>query len=288
MRCRSTVLEKKEYILLKLLDREIAEHIELELKKKGIKILTSVDIQAIEKKKEVLRIRTSKGSFDADMIVLSTGVKPNTVLAQRAKLEIGSSGGTKVNGFLQTSDERVYAVGDCAESLNVITNTHEYWPLGSVSTKMGRIAADNICGRKVNFDGSIGTALLKIRDLNVARTGLTSRSAMKNGYDFESVVITGQGRAHYESESEFITLKVIADKKTQVLLGAQAFGRGNAVGIIENLTFAIMHSLTLIDVFKTDMGYAPSFSNPIGLAQTACLVLINKLEGLISARPKTS
>ena len=278
---RITILEKKEYILLKLMDRDVADRIQNELSKKGIKILTDINIQQIDEMKDSLRIRTNRGSYDADMIIISTGVSPNVDLAQKAGLKIGDSGGIKVSGTLQTSDEQIYAVGDCAESVHLITGQHEYWPLGSVSTKMGRIAANNISGKHTEFLGSIGTTMFKMRDLNVSRTGLTTRSAWKHGFEVESVVVTGKDRAHPEDDTDAITLKVIADKTTRRILGAQGYGTGNVMGKIETFVFAISHSLTLEEVFATDLGYAPSFNNPIDLAQTACLSLTNKIENLV-------
>lgn len=278
---RITIIEKKDYILLNLLDQDMADRIQVELEKKGIKIHTGIKINEIEKKGDGLHIRTTGGSFTADIIILSTGVTPNVEIAKQAGLKIGESGGIKVNSLLQTTDEKIYAVGDCAESLNIITGKHEYWPLGSVSTKMGRIAADNISGRREEFEGSIGSALFKMRDISVGRTGLTTRSAWKQGYKYSSVIVTGRDRAHYTNESEYMILKIIADSETRVILGAQAMGHGNIAGKIELLAFAIMNSMTLVHIFKADIGYSPAFNNPIDFAQTACLALNNKLDGLI-------
>jgi rhodanese-related sulfurtransferase len=208
-------------------------------------------------------------------------VRPNTYLAKKAGLTIGSSGGIQVSATLQTSDKHVYAVGDCAESLNLITHKPGYWPLGSVSTKMGRIAADNIGGRHAEFRGSLGTVMFKIIDINVARTGLTLREALEQGFDAESVLVSGLDRAHYYENAGYVILKVIADRNTRVILGAQGFGQGKVVSKIQILACAITQSMTLDDLFQLDLGYAPPFNLPVDLVQTACLVLNNKIEGLI-------
>ncbi|MBN1686212.1 MAG: FAD-dependent oxidoreductase [Spirochaetales bacterium] len=289
---RITIFEKKEYILQSMFDRDMAVRLQGELNRKGIKVLTGTEVIEIASTDgapesaaagtgSALHIRTSQGAYSADMIIISAGVIPNTDLAREAGLDIAESGGIVVNTRLQTSDEHIYAVGDCAESRHLATEKHEYWPLGSVSTKMGRIAADNICGRAVEFNGSIGTAHFKMRDVNVARTGLTTRSAVKQGFNAVSTVIAGRDNPKNDL-SQYIILKIIADGKTGALLGAQGFGKGNVAGRIEIAAMAVSHRLTLMDVFKLDLGYSPGYNMPIELTQTACLTLQNKMDGLVS------
>ena len=278
---RVSILEKKPHILFDLMDRDIALKIQNELQKKGVKIVVGVDITKFERPQDRFMIFSAQHSYDADIIILAMEVKPNTVLAAKAGLEIGDSGGILVSPSLQTSDEHIYAAGDCTESINLITKKYEYWPLGSISTKMGRIVADNICGRQSDFQGSIGTVMFKIIDINVVRTGLTLRNARENGFDVEAVIVSGLDRAHYYEHARYIVLKVIADRNTRVILGAQGYGKGRVVSKIQLLAGAITQSLTLDDVFKLDLGYAPAFNTPVDLVQTACLVLNNKIEGLL-------
>lgn len=279
---RVTILERRPYILFDQMDKNIAIKIQRQLQQKGIKIITNVEITAIEKHKHHFTILTEEDSYHANLIILAAGVTPNTGLAEKAGLTIGESGGILVNNFLQTSDEHIYAVGDCAESVSLITQKHEYWPLGSVSIKMGRIAADNICGRGVEFHGSIGTAMFKIIDVNVARTGLTLRSAREQGYNAEAAIVAGLDRAHYYENARYIILKAIADKDTKRILGAQGYGKGNVVSKIQLFACAITQGLSLDEMFRLDMGYSPSFNTPIDIVQTACLVLNNKIEKLFN------
>lgn len=278
---RVTIMEREAHIMSHLLDRDVALKIQHELSKKGIKILTSVQIEKIEQAHDRLAIFWHDDAYYADLIILATGVMPNNVLAREAGLEIGPSGGIRVTPTLQTSDEHIYAVGDCAESVNLITQQHEYWPLGSVSTKMGRIAADAICGRPATFQGSIGTVMFKILNLNVARTGLTLQRAAESGFAPEAVIVAGLDRAHYAENANDVILKVIADQQTQRLLGAQGYGPGDVIAKIQMLACAITQELTLEDIFTLDLGYAPAFNMPIDIVQTACLVLKNKIEGLL-------
>jgi NADPH-dependent 2,4-dienoyl-CoA reductase/sulfur reductase-like enzyme/rhodanese-related sulfurtransferase/two-component sensor histidine kinase len=278
---RVTILEKKPHILSSLFDEEFSVKIQNALSRKGIKVLTGVSIAKIEKKDGQLVFFTDRGKFAADLVILSTGVKPNSELAKKAGLAVSAIGAIRVNARLVTSDKNIYAIGDCAESVNYITGKHEYWPLGSISTKMGRIAADNIAGRKSEFHGFIGTTMFQNFGLCIARTGLTSASAAGHGYRAESMVITGLDRAHYSPDAEHITIKLIADVKTKAVLGAQAYGRGDVVRQIQIVASAISRSMTLTEVFGLDLGYSPAFNNPIDIVQTACCVLAAKMEGFV-------
>ncbi|MBN1523605.1 MAG: FAD-dependent oxidoreductase [Spirochaetales bacterium] len=278
---RVTILEKDDHIL-KLFDPDISAKILSVLSMRGIKTLTNVKVEKISHQDDKSIIITDKGEFHADMIILSTGVKPNAELGVKAGLEIGKAGGIVVDKYLRTSDSSVYAIGDCAESMNLLCGDCRYLPLGSVSTKMGRIAADNIAGKKSVFEGSLGTTMFKVFDVSVARTGLGLAEAKAAGFDAVSVVVSGLDRTHYYQETEYIVLKLVADRKTKRLLGAQGYGRGDCVSRIEILAVAMTKKMTLHDIFLLDLGYYPAFNNPIDILQTACVVLENKLEGVLA------
>ena len=276
-----TIIEKKSSVLSSFMDEDFSEKIQNKLNKKGIKVITRTLITSISKEESHLTINTNTRKYQTDIIILTTGVIPNSDLGKNADLKTGASNGIWVNEYLQTSDPDIYAIGDCAESVNILTGNLEYWPLGSISTKMGRIAADNICGFKTKFHGSIYTVMFKIFDVNVARTGLTTEIAQKNNFKTESIVVSGLDRAHYAENSEFVVIKIIADIKTRTIVGAQGFGRGDIISKISILSTAITKRMTLNEIFNLDLGYAPSFNSPIDIAQTACLVLTNKMDGLI-------
>lgn len=276
---RVTILEKLPRALGSFLDKCFAEKIQNELSKKGIKIITSINIEKIEKMENSLFLKTNKGEFTADLIIISAGEIPNSDLAKKAGLKIGNHGGIIVDKYLRTSDENIYAVGDCTENLNLITRKYEYWPLGSIATKMGRICADNIYGFNTEINGYIGTAMFTVFETNIARTGLTSDNAEKRGFEIESVVISGLDKSHYTDHAKYIFLKLITDKKTRIIIGAQGFGSGDVISRISIIASAISNNMTLEDIFKLDLGYHPAYNNPIDILQTACLVLINKLNG---------
>jgi NADPH-dependent 2,4-dienoyl-CoA reductase/sulfur reductase-like enzyme/rhodanese-related sulfurtransferase/two-component sensor histidine kinase len=278
---RVTIFEKKPYILSTLFDNDMSEKVKLALTKKGIKVYTKINIYSIKQQNERLCFKTNRGEYFADFAVLSAGVKPNSELAKKAGLKLSSNGAIIVDERLITSDKSIFAVGDCAESYNFITKKHEYWPLGSISTKMGRIAADNIAGLNSKFVGFIGTAMFQIFDISFARTGLTMESAKRNGFLPVSIVVCGLDKAHYSKDSKYVIIKVIADKTTKKILGAQSYGSKEAVRQIQIVASAILSSQTLCDVFNFDLGYAPLFNNPIEIVQTACCMLMAKIDGLV-------
>lgn len=277
---RVTILEQDRSILLNYFDFEFAKKIEKELSQKGIKILTDCKIQKIEFAGNKLLVHTESGIFSCDFIVLSAGVVPNVELAKKAGLQLGVTGGIMVDKFLKTSDPSIYAAGDCTETFHFITKRPAYWPLGSVSIKMGRIVADNIAGIKTTFKGSLGTTLFKIFDLTCARTGLTTRKAKEAGFEVFSTIVSGLDKEHYSPGSQYIFLKIIADKKTKKLLGAQGIGKGMVSKRIQVLASSISCCATFEDIFSLDLGYFPHFNTPIDICQNACLVLKNKYEGL--------
>ncbi len=278
---RVTILEKRPLVLSSLFDGDIAEKIQSALSEKGIRVVTGVAVSRIAKKDGRLMIVTGAGRFAADLIIVSAGVRPNSSLARKAGLPVSAAGAIRVDSHLRTKDPSVYAIGDCAESVNCITGRNEYWPLGSVSTKMGRIAADNIAGRPSRYLGSIGTTMFQNFGVSIARTGLTAASAREHGFRAESIVVTGLDKAHYSRDADYVTIKLIADVKTRVLLGAQGYGRGDVVRQIQIAAAAIMQSATLTDVFDLDLGYSPCFNNPIDLVQIACCMLAAKIDGFV-------
>src|SRR5699024_8273162 len=156
---------------------------------------------------------------------LSVGVRPNTELAKQIGVEIGFSGAVKVNKKMQTNIPDVYAVGDIAESFSVITGKPIYRPLGSTANKMGRIAGDVMTGGNLEHRGVLGTGIFRVFDLHVAQTGLTEKEAALEGYDVEVLYNIKPAHAAYLGGKE-LTIKALADKKTERILGAQIVGQG--------------------------------------------------------------
>lgn len=278
---RVTVVEREATILRAYFDRDFARHIENALKHRGVKIAVGSEVSSITRTAGGVAARAGEEVFSGDLILLGSGLRPNSDLARSCGLELGRTGGIKVDEQLRTSDPSIFAVGDCAETMHLLTGRHEFWPLGSISVKMGRIAADVIAGREARFHGSLGTALLGCADLKLARTGLTTERARAADFDPVSFVLAGPDRPAYGGATADIYLKVIADRATRRLLGAQAYGPTEVAAKISLLAAAIGRGMTSEEVFALDLGHSPEINLPIDVVQTACLMLNNKIDGLL-------
>jgi len=277
-----TVVELLDHVLPALLDREMAMLIQSHLAEKGVKVLTGSKVtEIIAKDGRVAGVKVDgTKEIEANLVLMAVGVRPNVDLAKACGLEIGETGAIKVNEYLQTSDESIYAGGDCVENVHLITGKPVYMPLGTVAVKHGRIIGDNITGGKSIFPGVIGTTILKVFDLNVARTGLTERQAKELGYDVITALCPGPDRTHFMPGQKPIRIKLIADAKTGKLLGAQMVGLGVVDKRIDIVATAIQMGATIDDLANFDLAYAPPYSTVIDTLIHAANVVRNKRDGL--------
>jgi rhodanese-related sulfurtransferase len=180
-----------------------------------------------------------------------------------------------------TSNEHIYAVGDCAEQVNRITGKPVFIPLGSTANKQGRVAANHICGIEDRFDGVLGSSVCQVFDFSVARTGLNEKMARDLGYDVETILCAGPDLPHFMPEAKPIFLKLIADKASRRLLGAQGTGPGQSQKRIDVAAMAILGKLTVDDLAQADLCYAPPFSPAMDNIITAGNVMRNNLDGFV-------
>lgn len=281
--CRVTVVEMLPQIL-NMLDWEIARLVEKHMEAKGVKVMTSTKALALESRggadDKVTHVRTDKGEFPADLVILAIGVRPNTILAQKAGLAIGEkTRAISVDDHMRTSDPDIYAVGDCVECMDRLTGLPCFVPLGSTANKQGRVAAINICGGDDRFPGVLGSAVCKVFDFSVARTGLTESAARALGYDVVTAMAPGPDKPHYMPQSKPLLLKIVADRKTGRLLGVQATGPGEAAKRIDVAATAISAGMTLDDVANLDLSYAPPYAPAMDNLITAVNVARNKRDG---------
>ena len=279
--CRVTIVEMQEQTLT-MLDPDMARLVEKHMESKGVKVLTGTTLESINGDDgSVNSVNTSSGEIRADMVIMSVGVRPNTKLAKEARLSIGKSGGICVNDQMQTNDPDIYAAGDCVETKNIITGKPCYVPLGSTANKQGRVAANSICGVKDRWPGVLGSTVCKVFDFTVSATGLSEARARELGYDIETVIAPGPDKAHFMPGAKPLILKIIAEKKTRKLLGAQAVGMGDGDKRINVAAMALMNNMTVDDLAQADLCYAPPFSPAMDNIITAANVMRNKLDGLI-------
>lgn len=250
-----TLIEKLPQITPGL-DRDMAIHVQDHLVKNGVTVLTGVSAAEITIREVIL----SDGRvLKADLILISTGVRPNIELAQKAGVELGITGAIRVDERMQTNLPAIYSCGDCIEQFHLITGKPVYRPLGSTANKTGRIAGDVITGGNLAFRGILGTGIFKIFDQVVAQTGLSEREALEMGYEIAVCHNIKPDRPEYMGGKEMV-IKGIADKLTGRLLGVQIVGFEGVDKRIDVFVTAITLKAKVEDLFHLDLAYAPPFS----------------------------
>jgi NADPH-dependent 2,4-dienoyl-CoA reductase/sulfur reductase-like enzyme/rhodanese-related sulfurtransferase len=275
----TTIVEMQDHVFPAFLDPEVALSVEKYAQGKGIAIRMQEKVQRFEGKDVVNTVVTDKGTYPADVVILSVGVKPTIALAREAGLEIGVSGAIQVDKHMLTSDPDIYAGGDCAENTHMVSGKKMFVALGSIANKHGRVIGENICGADVKFRGILGTVVVRLLELNVGKTGLTETEAKAAGYEIVTTMTTGNDRAHYMPESKLLTIKLIADAHSRKVLGIQAFGEGDVAKRIDVVAAVLTFGGTIDDLFDVDLSYAPPFNNPIDNAAVAANTLMNKIAG---------
>ncbi len=266
--------------ILPIFDEDMGILVRRYCQSQGVRVMVGERIERFEARDGVVkRVITDKGEYEADLVVVAAGFKPNTDLAQRAGLEIGVTGGIKVDMFMRTSDPSIFAVGDCVEIENLICNSPAYMPMGSLANKQGRVAAINIAGGQEVFRGALNSAIFKLFDYTIARTGMTVRQAKELGYEVEYALAPAPDRAHYFPGAQGVITKLVADKRSGKLLGAQVIGSGNVTKSIYALATALYYGGKVEDLSSIDLPYAPPYASAIDNICVAANVLRNKLEG---------
>lgn len=282
--CRVTVVEKLGQILT-MLDAHMARLVERHMESKGVRVLTDTAVEAFVgaagDEGRVGGVSTSRGVLPADMVILAIGVRPNVALAKAAGLALGeTTGAIHVDAQMRTSDPDIYAAGDCVEVRHLLTGQAAFIPLGSTANKQGRVAANAICGVPDAFPGVVGSAVCKVFDFCVARTGLTERQAREAGHDVEVSLAPGPDKAHFMTAARPLMLKLVADRGTRKLLGAQAVGPGAGDKRIDVAAMALTAGMTVDQLAHADLCYAPPYSPAMDNILTAADVLRNKLDGV--------
>jgi NADPH-dependent 2,4-dienoyl-CoA reductase/sulfur reductase-like enzyme len=261
-------------------DPELGQLIVESLKDHNIELLADTSIQAIEKGETCnLRLVTSQGNMEADLILLAIGVRPSVGLAGDMGLVLGRTGAVSVDLSQRTSNPAVYAVGDCCEAYHRVSRKWTHIPLGDIANKQGRIAGRNIAGIPSIFPGIVGAQAFKLFDLEIAATGLDERESAEAGYHPVSALIWGDAVPIAAPGSTRLGLKLIADKATGLLLGAQAVGPQGAVSRINTLSAALWSGMTVEEVAFLDLAYSPTFSRAWDMIHIAAQDLAKQMLG---------
>ncbi len=274
-----TVIEKTDRVLGNM-DTSITNVVEERLRSEGVKLLKNTSVEGFSGvKNSVKKVLTDRGEMEADLVLIAIGARPNTDLAKQAGIELGVNGAIKVDEFLRTNIPHVYAAGDCAEAIHIVTDKKVYIPLGTTANKQGRIAGENAAGNNNKFEGVAGTAITKIFDLEVSRTGLSPLEAEKEGIDFFVTTIKGRSRSNAYPAGKPIIVTYITEKGSGRLLGAQIVGEEGAAHRIDTLAACLSARMTIYDVARLDLGYAPPFAtvwDPILIAANAAIKNVKK------------
>ncbi len=255
--------------LSRTFETEISDLAKAEMIRQGIVLNLNHSVLRIVEGDNSVEVYTDQGTLNYDLVIVATGVEPVSTLAQQCGIEIGVKNSIRVNARMQTNFPYIYAAGDCTETKDLVTGKAVYVPLALKANKEGVTAGVNICGGEETFPGILGTAITKLCDLGLARTGLTLAEAENNGFDALRFSVKSNSKAHYYPGAGSLTAVLVAEKQGGRLLGAQLAGPVDSVKRIDVYATAITAGMTLDQIFQLDLAYAPPFSpvyDPIVLA----------------------
>jgi NADPH-dependent 2,4-dienoyl-CoA reductase/sulfur reductase-like enzyme len=235
------------------------------------------NIERIEKAGRGLRMISEGRSWECEMVLVAVGIVPNSRLAEEAGLALGPGRSISVDRLLHTSADHVYAAGDCADAYHVVTGKKAWIPLALRANRAGWAVADNVTGRQVELPGVAGTAVFKVFDLQVARTGLSVKEAEKEGFDPVETVIRSRSRAHAHPGSTTLAVQMVGDRKSGRLLGAQMVGREGAAHRVNAPAVALHAGMTVEEFSQSDLAYAPPFGPVWDPTLTAAIQLLKEM-----------
>ena len=271
-----TVIQKGDH-LLNTVDSDIASFIHTNLRTKGINILLNTNVKSIEDNNVITDCQENL----ADMVIVSVGVSPENMLAKDAGLALGVKGAIAVSDSMQTSDADIYAVGDAVEVENFILKDKAVITLAGPANKQGRIAADNICGINSTYKGTQGASVIKLFDMTVASTGMTETQLKLSNIVYEKVILSPLSHAGYYPGATVMTLKVIFEKETYKILGAQAVGYEGVEKRIDVIATAIFAGLTADKLKDLELSYAPPYSSAKDPVNMAGFIIENMKNGIV-------
>jgi len=278
----TTIIEFMPQLLPRLVDRPFAKMLETHLREQGVAVYTSESATAIEGENgKVCRVVTPNRTLDADLVVMAVGVRARSELASQAGLAVSQMGNIMVNDRLQTSDPNIYAAGDCIEVKNLLTGKGSIAPLGSLANREGRVVGDNLAGIPTTYKGWVGSFVMKAFERSIAATGLSLETALAEGFDAAAAITAQSDRAHFFPTQTVIPLRLVFDKSTRRVLGAQGFGPANdaVLARIDAAAGIIAKGGTIDDISQLEMAYAPPFATALDALNAAGNVADNLASG---------
>ncbi|HUJ69518.1 MAG TPA: FAD-dependent oxidoreductase [Syntrophorhabdales bacterium] len=267
--CKVFIIEMLDQVM-NVLDYEMAAIVQAELEKKGVTCKLGCTATKFTKKGNHIVVSTDNaGDLPADIVLMTVGVRPENRLAKEAGLEIGQTGGIRVDPSMRTSDPDIFAVGDAAEVKDLVTGAPVIVALAGPANKQGRIAADNAMGRSSVFKGSLGTSIAKVFDLSVASTGVSEKRLLRYGIPYLTGYTHPASHASYYPGSEVMSIKLLFSPKNGKILGAQIVGLAGVDKRIDVVATALKAGMTVYDLEELELAYAPPYSSakdPINIA----------------------
>ena len=275
-----TIVEMADQVIAPL-DYDMACDVHQHIESKGVRLMLNTAVSAIKDTADGLVITTSNGEITSDMLILAIGVKPESSIAKDAGLSVNERGGIVVNENMLTTDENIYAVGDAVEVVDFITRQKAMIPLAGPANKQGRIAADNICGIQSSYTGTQGSAILKVFDLTVATTGVNEKTAKRLGLNYDKSFTFSASHASYYPGAVNMSVKIVYEKETGKIFGAQIVGYEGADKRCDVIATAIRFGATAYDLTKLELCYAPPYSSAKDPVNMAGFVIENILNGKV-------
>ena len=246
-------------VFLPWLEPSLAEAVKAEIESKGVGIYAGHAVEGIEATNGKLSIKCQDLTLNGDMVLVAIGIAPNSQVAEISGIDLGVKNSIAVDRTLKTSDEHIFAAGDCADAFHVVSAEKTWIPLALRANRAGWAVADNVCGNRVELEGIAGTAAFKVFDLEVARTGFNVAEAEQAGFAPVEMTITSGSRAHTYPGGTPLHVNLIGDKKSGRLLGAQMVGKESAAHRINAPAVALHAQMTVEQFGQTDLAYAPPF-----------------------------
>ncbi|RLC28069.1 MAG: pyridine nucleotide-disulfide oxidoreductase [Deltaproteobacteria bacterium] len=268
---------KPRPVFLPWMNPDLAAVVRETVEKNGVEMHAGHEIKAIEAAGDALRVVCTDLTLEGEMVLAAVGVRPNSGIAKEAGLDLGPSDAVAVDRTLRTSDDDIYAAGDCADAFHVVTGKRVWIPLALRANRGGWAVADNVTGKRVELQGIAGSAVFKVFDLEVARTGLSVAEAEKAGFDPVEVRVTTRSRAHSYPGNTKLYVQMVGDRSSGRLLGSQIVGREGAVHRIKAPAVALHQGMTVEAFSQCDLAYAPPFSPAWDPLLTAAIQLLKKM-----------
>ncbi len=253
------VIQRGKRVMAASFDSEITDFMEEEIRSHGVELHLEEVVKKIEGNEKVERVITDKGEYSADIVVIAAGVRPATSFLEGTGIEM-DKGAIIIDEEGKTSVDSIYSAGDCAVVYHKVRKKNVYIPLATTANKIGRIVGENLAGAKNKFDGTLGSACIKVMDLEAGRTGITETDAKLDGINYKTILVKDKNQTNYYPGQENIFVKLIYGAETKVILGGQIIGKNGAVLRVDVIAMAVAAKMKTSELGMMDFCYAPPFA----------------------------